>query len=376
MKSRPTPVDYALALVGTGLTEWIVWVNADFGNRIAGPRWATALLPLLIDLPLIARRRAPLASCVLVFAGIDVHAVATGNSAEGLEILFPLAVAVYSVAEYGTRRAALAGLAAFAGAYTVFSLDDRNVQSGAPGQTWSAAFFGVAGIALWFAGVWMNSRRHSADLAARAAELERDARAAVADERARMARELHDIVSHNLSVVVLQAAGARAGGATASTLEKIEHSGREALTEMRRLLGVLREDGGSGETLSPQPGLADLERLADAVRAAGVEVDLDVPATHLPSALELAVYRIVQESLTNVMKHAGPARAAVRVVHENGLVTVEIHDNGGRRPTDRNGGHGLAGMAERVALFGGELRAGPRPEGGFAVHAALPVGDA
>jgi signal transduction histidine kinase len=376
MKRRPTSVDYVLALVGSALTEWIVWVSPDVGNLIAGPRWATALLPLLIDVPLVARRIAPLASCVLVLAGIDLHAVATANSAEGLEILFPMAVGVYSVAEYGTRRAALAGLAAFIGAYTLFSFEDRNVRSGDSGQMWSAAFFGAAGVAIWLAGVWMNSRRHSADLAARAADLERDARAAVADERARMARELHDIVSHNLSVVVLQAAGARAGGATASTLEKIEHSGREALTEMRRLLGVLREDGGSGEPLSPQPGLADLDRLVDAVRTAGVEVDLEVAAGQLPSAVELAVYRIVQEGLTNVMKHAGPARATVRVLQENGVVTVDVADDGTRRPGDGNAGHGLAGMAERVALFGGELRTGRRPEGGFAVHAAMPVGDA
>jgi signal transduction histidine kinase len=369
-------VDYVLALVGSALTEWMVWVSPDVGNPIAGPRWATALLPLLIDVPLVARRSAPLASCVLVLAGIDLHAVATANSAEGLEILFPMAVCVYSVAEYGTRRAALAGVAAFIGAYALFSFEDRNVRSGDSGQMWSAAFFGAAGVAIWFAGVWMNSRRHSADLAARAADLERDARAAVADERARMARELHDIVSHNLSVVVLQAAGARAGGATASTLEKIEHSGREALTEMRRLLGVLREDGVSGEPLSPQPGLADLDRLVDAVRTAGVEVDLEVAAAQLPSALELAVYRIVQEGLTNVMKHAGPARATVRVLQENGVVTVNVADDGTRRPGGGNAGHGLAGMAERVALFGGELRTGRRPEGGFAVHATMPVGDA
>jgi signal transduction histidine kinase len=369
-------IDLWLALAGTLLTEWVVWVNQDVGERIAGPRWATSLLPLLLDLPLAWRRRAPLAAWLLVLLGVDLHAVATGNSAEGLEILAPLAIGLYSVAAYATRTRALAGLTVFVVGYAIFSVEDKNVRGPDSGQRWSAAFFGAAMIVFWFAGLWMHSRRQSLGLAARAADLERDARAAAADERARMARELHDIVSHNLSVVVLQAAGARAGGATPSTLEKIERSGREALTEMRRLLGVLREDNGGGATLAPQPGLADLEQLVDTVRASGVQVDLEVSSSRLPSAVELAVYRIVQESLTNVMKHAGPARAAVRVQQENGTVTVEIADDGVGPNGETTTGHGLAGMRERVGLFGGELRVGPLRAGGFEVHAELPVSDA
>ncbi|HJQ74629.1 MAG TPA: histidine kinase dimerization/phosphoacceptor domain-containing protein, partial [Gaiellaceae bacterium] len=274
MLRRPPWTDLAIALVGVALTESVVWAHGGVGERIAGPRWATALLPLLLDVPLAWRRRAPLASWLLVIAGLVIHSLSTGNSAEGLEVIYPLAVGVYSVAAYARRPHAVAGLAAFVGGYAIFSAEDRNVQSGNTGQIWADAFFGIFAIAIWFAGVWMHSRREAQALAARASELERDAQAAVSEERARMARELHDIVSHNLSVVVLQAAGARAGGATASTLEKIERSGREALIEMRRLLGVLRENGDETEVLAPQPGLAEIPELVETIRAAGVPVDL------------------------------------------------------------------------------------------------------
>jgi len=281
----------------------------------------------------------------------------------------------YSVAAHGSRRQSLAGLIALIAGYAVFIGEDRNVQSGESGQLWSAAFFGVAALALWLAGVWVRSRRDARKLSERAASLERETASALADERARMARELHDIVSHNLSVVVLQAAGARASGASVSTLEKIERSGREALVEMRRLLGVLREDGDREAELAPQPGIAQLQSLAETVRAAGLAVELQVEGDYddLPSALELSVYRIVQEALTNTLKHAGTARAQVRVRRNDGALTLDVVDDGAAPSNPSRAGHGLEGMQERVALFGGELRAGPRQEGGWAVHARLPV---
>jgi signal transduction histidine kinase len=258
--------------------------------------------------------------------------------------------------------------------YTVFSLEDRGVKRSDSGSMWSAAFFGVAAVAIWFAGVWIRSRRDATVLAERAADLEHEAHVAVTEERARMARELHDIVSHNLSVVVLQAAGARAAGASAGTLEKIERSGREALVEMRRLLGVLREDS-TDTSLTPQPGIADIHVLAASVRAAGVPVELEVDGDYgtLPPAVELSAYRIVQEALTNVLKHAKRAHAEVRVRRDGDVLTVEVLDDGAGTSAAGTGGHGLVGMRERVALFGGELHAGPRSEGGFAVHATLPV---
>jgi signal transduction histidine kinase len=191
-----------------------------------------------------------------------------------------------------------------------------------------------------------------------------------------MARELHDIVSHNLSVVVVQAAGARAAGADSGALEKIERSGREALVEMRRLLGVLRDDGDAPDP-APQPGVAQLQELATTVQAAGLRVGLRVegPFEQLPAAVSLTVYRIVQEALTNALKHAGPATVDVNVSCTPSAVSVEVADDG--RQAVQNGskgtGHGLLGMRERVALFGGELRVGPRPSGGYAVAARLPL---
>ena len=234
-------------------------------------------------------------------------------------------------------------------------------------------------LAFWLAGVLVRARRQTASLAARNAALQHQAEQAAAAERVRIARELHDIVAHHLSVVVLQAAGARASGKAAeAALEKIEISGRQALAETRRLLGVLRES--SEQTgLAPQPGVGELDVLADSVRAAGLPVNLVIkgePAA-LPAAVDVSVYRIVQEALTNVLKHAGPARADVTIGCADEEVTIEITDDGTGDPRDgtRASGHGLAGMHERVAIFGGELHAGPRPGGGFAVRARLPLGD-
>ena len=230
-------------------------------------------------------------------------------------------------------------------------------------------------MAVWLIGAFVRYRRDERQVIARTTELEQQARSAVADERIRLARELHDVVAHNLSVVVLQAAGARASGAgDPTTLEKIERSGRESLIEMRRLLGVLRRDGDDAE-LAPQQGVASIAELAERVRAAGVGVELhiDDACRQLPPALDASVYRIVQESLTNVIKHAGCARTRVDVHSDAQAVCVDVVDDGTSATpgTSGEGGHGLIGMRERVALFGGELTAGPVPGGGFAVRARL-----
>ncbi len=379
MLRRPPWLDIGIAAVGAALTVFVV-VDPRFGNPIAGPTWLVAGWPLLLDMPLAWRRTAPLAASLLVLLGVDLQSAWTSNSAEGLEVIFAIGVATYSVAAYGTRRHALTGLAGFAIGYAIFTWFDRNVQTGQSSEEWSAAFFCVIFVTMWLGGLWIHSRREATLLAERTAGIEREAAAAVAGERARMARELHDIVSHNLSVVVLQAAGARAGGASASTLEKIERSGREALVEMRRLLGVLREDDDGAELLTPQPGIAQLEQLAESVRAAGVpvELELDDGLPPLAPAVELAAYRIVQEALTNVLKHAAPARATVRVRLEGDALAVDVADDGTvpARASVNGSGHGIAGMRERVALFGGELEAGRLPDVGFAVHARIPAGAA
>jgi signal transduction histidine kinase len=239
-------------------------------------------------------------------------------------------------------------------------------------------------VVFWLAGVFVRARRQAVALAEHNEALTRQAEQAVTAERARIARELHDIVAHHLSVVVLQAAGARASGRPADrALEKIEHSGRQALTEMRRLLGMLREPD-EEPALAPQPGLGELPALAESVRAAGLPVRLVVngDGAALPAAVDVSAYRIVQEALTNVLKHAGSAHAEVSIGYVDDSVTIEVTDDGpGLEATDlvwaeeAQGGRGLTGMRERVALFGGDLRAGPRPDGGFAVRARLPVGD-
>jgi signal transduction histidine kinase len=368
--SHQAAFDAAIVALGVVIAEVEVF---EFGD-VPGPSLGRAApLLLLLAAPLVLRRRLPLIAFALIFAGLDAFGAVWG-SPEGLEIIFPVAIMSYAVAAHGSRRSAFAGLGILVAGYTIYALQDPNVQHGGIGDTWAAAFFGVTGLALWLAGVFVHTRGESARLAGRAAALERDAHLAVSEERARMARELHDIVSHNLSVVVLQAAGARASGAGVATLEKIERSGREALVEMRRLLGVLREDGEDTER-APQPGIAQLDALAAGVRAAGLPVDLRVDGDwqRLTSAIELSVYRIVQEALTNALKHAGPASVDVHIRCTADALTVDVTDDGAGSSGSAGSGHGLLGMRERVALFGGELRAGPRPEGGFAVHATLPV---
>jgi signal transduction histidine kinase len=234
-----------------------------------------------------------------------------------------------------------------------------------------------------------NYRAYAARLEERTAELEQAreelARRAVADERLRLARELHDVVAHAMSVIAVQS-GVGAHIATTQpnearrSLAAIEATSRAALTELRRLLGVLRQEGEPEGDLAPVPGLADLDGLLAELGKAGLAVRLQVegkPAP-LPAGVDLSAYRIVQEALTNVVKHAGPARARVVVGYRDQDVTVEVTDDG--RGTVTSGsdgragtGHGLIGMRERVAAFGGDLEVGPRPAGGFRVAARLPL---
>jgi signal transduction histidine kinase len=216
---------------------------------------------------------------------------------------------------------------------------------------------------------------------AQLAERERDvaAREAVVEERARIARELHDAIAHNVSMMVVQAGAERRtlgeeSQSSRDVFAAIEQIGRGALTEMRRLVGMLRSD--DVDPLSPNPGLDDLEKLVTQVREAGLPVDLQVDGERraLPVGLELSAYRIVQEALTNALKHAGDARARVRVEYRADSLELEILDDGpGGSEGSVNGGHGLVGMRERVALYGGRFDAGRRPSGGFAIRVLLPI---
>jgi len=222
----------------------------------------------------------------------------------------------------------------------------------------------------------IRGRDRRAEMAERERELA--AREAVVEERARIARELHDVIAHNVSMMVVQAGAERrvldsANGSTREVLQTIEQIGRGALTEMRRLVGMLRSDG--DDPLAPQPGLDDVATLVGQVREAGLPVELTVEGERrdLPAGIELSAYRIVQEALTNALKHAGEAHAQVSVRYGADSLELEILDDGGASAPASPGGHGLVGMRERVALYGGRFEASRRPGGGFAVRAKLPM---
>jgi signal transduction histidine kinase len=356
-------VDIGMAIAGVGLTTLAAWGPAGVpGGTTVGPLWLRTLLPLLMGAPLILRRRAPLVMWIAIWAVIALQFAVTSHSPQGLELFVPFAGG-YSLGAHTSLRRSAVGLA----------ISVAMILAARQGYWLNGV------LAFWLAGVLVHAWRRAAALTAKNAALQAQAQQAAAAERTRIARELHDIVAHHLSVIVLQAAGARASGnAGEATLEKIETSGRQALAETRRLLGVLR-DPGEGTGLAPQPGIDELDALAASVRAAGVPVKLVVSGDRatVPAAVDVSVYRIVQEALTNVLKHAGHACADVTVGCAHDAITIEVTDDGTTKLTDGTpaAGHGLAGMRERVAIFGGELCAGPQPEGGFVVHARLPLSE-
>jgi signal transduction histidine kinase len=237
-------------------------------------------------------------------------------------------------------------------------------------------FVVVSSAIIWLVHRLVGDRERRAVLAERERDLA--GREAVVEERARIARELHDVIAHHVSMIVLQAGAERRAlelsGSGSDVLETIEHTGRSALTETRRLLGMLRSGG--DEPLAPQPRLGDVPLLIDQVRDAGLPVELDVAgeARELPAGIELSAYRIVQEGLTNALRHAGDARARVSIRYGDQALEIEVADNGaGGGDAGRSGGHGLAGMRERVALYGGRFTTGSAPGGGFVVRVTLPV---
>jgi signal transduction histidine kinase len=241
-------------------------------------------------------------------------------------------------------------------------------------------------VAAWVLGDNMRTRRaYMRALEERASQLEReheaDTRRAAAEEQARIAREVHDIVAHNLSVIVVQATAADTvlaenPGEARRAVQAIGLTARQALGELRRVLGVVRSDEERSPEFPPQPSLAVLDGLLDQVRAAGLVVDVDVVGSsrELPAAIELSAYRIVQEALTNTLRHGEARHATVRLSYETVDLELEVVDDGSCPESTTNGaGHGLVGMRERVATFGGELEAGPAPGGGFRVSARLPL---
>jgi signal transduction histidine kinase len=369
--------DLLSALFVAGLIEVDVWRRSGvLGTHIAGPRWVTVPLPLLLALPLLWRRRFSLLVWTLALIGIAGQALASGDAFEGLYLLVPLGLGSYAVAAFSSRRRALVGLGLFIPVYAIYALEDHNIRSGGQ-QTWSGAFFGLLVLAVWLAGFFVSSRREAAVLIAEAAELKREAEAAVAEERSRIARELHDIIAHTVSVIGLQAGAAermldRDPERARQPLQSIQERARESVLELRRLFGMLRESEQRAE-LTPQPRLAQLGLLLEQVRGAGLDVELHVEGDSqvLPPGVELSAYRIVQEALTNVLKHAHVSRAHVLLRYGDRALELVVTDDGTGAPANGSG-HGLIGMRERAALYGGTLTAGRRPNGGFFVAAQLP----
>ncbi|HLM04456.1 MAG TPA: sensor histidine kinase [Blastococcus sp.] len=371
--ARVTGDVVAAALVVSGQIS--VW-TADSG-ALAANRPAHAVLLGVATVPLFLRRQRPLLVLLLALGASWLQYELGG---EAFQPWFAVVMALYAVGAHADRRAAVTG--AVATAAVVLAGDIPKLVAGDTVDEVVPAWFVMAG--LWGLGRWIrHRRRETAELETRAAAAERDgaeqAARAVADERARIARELHDLVAHSMGVIVIQSqAGQRALDArpdlARTALSSIENAGRQGLAEMRRLLGLLT---GAGEgTVAPQPTLEGLGELVERVRAAGVPVDLTVEGDldALPAGVELAAYRIVQEALTNVLKHAGPATVQVVVRVGCGAVDVEICDDGRGAATPAHGsGHGLVGMRERAALYGGSVEAGALPEGGYRVRARLAV---
>ncbi len=357
--------DLALAVVIAGLSLMDVWAPLSFVTR-EHHRPLLSLVFVAMSLALVWRRRAPLVVLAFVFTSGSLLYLAVG-APEALGTFLPPLAAIYAVGRYAEPRAlVLAAPVALLGT-AIHEVKDPNFTLDGP-----AIFFWALLAAAWPVGHAFRRRALAVE------ELHRVRRADIAAERARIARELHDVVGHGVSVVVLQVVAAigmlesRNLEAARRRLLATERSARDTLAEMRRLLELLDE---RDAPLVPQPGLGDLERLISEARDVGVEVEVQVTGERLelPAGLELAAYRVVQEALTNVIKHAQPCRALVRVVYETDDLTVEVLDEGLVPARLLTGGRGLAGMRERVALYGGVLDVGPRLGGGFAVSARFPL---
>lgn len=335
-----------------------------------------ALLTVSLTAPLALRRRAPLLVLVWTVATVYAHG-ATGEQFSQATIPLAVGLATYTAGrELDTPRAwAALGflLAAFAFGTFITGTDANEFAMGA--MTYGA---------VWAFGRGLRAREQRIGAVTQRAErLEQDRqeheRAAVAAERARIARELHDIVSHSISVIAVQTQAVRRRLDPQQTrevddLRAVETTARQAMAEMRRLFGVLRADG-ERPSLAPQPGLDQLDRLLAETRAAGRVVQLRVEGERvpLPPGVDLAAYRIVQEALTNTRKHAVAAHVWVRLCFGDHKLELAVEDDGARTTYKQdNSGFGLVGMRERVGLYGGTLQAGPRPGGGFAVRATLP----
>jgi signal transduction histidine kinase len=361
----PVRLDLILAVVLAVASELEAWSGHNSGREqlvvaIAGPLMAGTVA---------VRRRHPAAAGIAAALIADTVAIAwtpPNTVSFGVAWLCSL----YALAVWTTSRLFALGAAVLA-LPTLVAVAVRGEPKG------GVSFTVIALVVMLLVRRVVGDRERRAQIA----ERERDlvAREAVVEERARIARELHDVIAHHVSMIVLQAGAERrvlddANASTREVLETVERTGRSALTEMRRLLGMLRGD--ANEPLTPQPGLGDVPVLVRQLQEAGLPVELHVEGERgeLPVGIELSAYRIVQEALTNALKHAGKASASVNIRYGSDSLELEIADDGAGASTPvSSGGHGLVGMRERVALYGGHLDAGRRPSGGFVVRVLLPI---
>ena len=369
---RSWAFDIAVALAAAGFEVAQVY---SFDRT---PPVVAVCLAVVAGGAVVLRRRAPLQVFAVSVAAVVGIAIA-GVSPAGIGPL----IALYTVAVTRERRVSIAAVAVGATVATLVPLVGPSEN-----QVFDPIAAFVCSIGAWGAGIYVETRRrYRRELRERAAYLEREreqlAQIAAHEERASIARELHDIVAHSVSVMLVGVRGARDVLRTSpdvadETLANVETSAEQSLAELRRILALLREPDRTAES-RPQPSLAELDELVAAFRDAGMPVRLETVGErrHLPDGVELSVYRIVQEALTNVLKHSHPTRVTVTLAFREQRLEVEVVDNG--LPVgdgDAATGHGIVGMRERVALLGGELETGRRVDGGFRVAARLPVGGA
>jgi signal transduction histidine kinase len=372
----------ALMLAGVGIGVSGAVLGRDRTDGPEGPLWFDVLAILAIVLPLLARRRFPFGAPVAmgVAAALTSFVDQTVVPYDGVTFLVGCA-ALFLVGSLRDRSQAVTGLAVAEGILAVVVYNDP--RSGVGNFIVGSIIFTI----VWTIAFGVGRKSVEADEAkGRAARAEREreerARSAVTEERARIARELHDVVGHSVSVMTVQASAVRRLLRPEQQRERealliVEQTGREALAEMRRMVGVLRRPE-EAPALAPQPSLEHLGKLVEQAREAGLPVDLRVEGEPLPlpAGLDLTAYRLVQEGLTNALKHARAERAQVLVRYSDGDIEVTVSDDGQGAGSGDGGGHGLVGMRERVAVYGGELEAGPRPEGGYRLRAKLPLAPA
>lgn len=393
LRRHPTWVDSFWAVLLFGISVVSTTVEQEGGQEARGTESEAAIVPVVLLLCLVValRRRMP-EKMLLLAIGVGLAQLALDVATTAANFAF--LVITYTVAATGARWASRLALAVGLCAAPLAQMRWPEEESSVLGRVALVIFLTVPFALAWVLGDSIRTRRaYYEQLEERATRLEKEreaqAKVAVAAERARIARELHDVVAHNVSVMVVQADGAAyvldsAPDQAKKALETISSTGRQALAEMRRLLGVLRtgEHQESGEYV-PQPDVEQIDELVQQCRNSGLPVDFKVEGTPrpLPSGVELTAYRIVQEALTNTRKHGGPnAGASVRLVYFDDGLGLLVEDDGKGAPHELyeeggadGRGHGLIGMRERVGMVGGTLDAGPRPGGGFRISALLPL---